>query len=583
MQNASIRFALAQINTTVGDITGNSRKIEQKIAQATEAGADVVVFPELTITGYPPEDLLLNTHFLADNLKAVQNIATKSQDILTILGFVDYENNLRYNALAALKSGRLAAIYRKIVLPNYGVFDERRYFESGKKLVCLDADGVRLGVTICEDIWTEGHFPEELVFQADADVVINISASPFHVGKRTIRRELIREHASRSRAPLVYANLVGGQDELVFDGHSTILDHHGELVRYGRQFEEDLFYVDLSLEKIRNERRADMGYQQRRASWQNHTPVDVISIPAFENKASRPEVVEPVQTELSLSGATYQALVLGTRDYIQKNGFQKAVLGLSGGIDSALCATIAVDALGSENVIGIAMPSAYSSDHSVNDAEALAHNLNIEYQLLPIKNLVETYQETLAPVFKDLPEGIAEENIQARIRGNLVMALSNKFNYLALTTGNKSEVSVGYCTLYGDMAGGFAIIKDVPKVQVYELAEYRNSLSDKPVIPLNTIEKPPSAELKPDQLDQDSLPPYDVLDQILQAYVEQDLDEARIAELGFPAEQVHEIIRLVDRSEYKRRQSAPGVKITARSFGKDRRMPITNRYHLKQK
>jgi NAD+ synthase (glutamine-hydrolysing) len=376
---------------------------------------------------------------------------------------------------------------------------------------------------------------------------------------------------------------VGGQDELVFDGHSTILDHHGEVVRHGRQFEEDLFYVDLSLEKIRNERRADMGYQQRRSSWQNRTPVDVISIPAFENKTERPELKQPVQPDLSQSGETYQALVLGTRDYIQKNGFQKAVLGLSGGIDSALCAAIAVDALGSENVIGIAMPSAYSSDHSVNDAEALARNLQIEYQLLPIKKLVEAYRETLAPAFKDMPEGIAEENIQARIRGNLVMALSNKFNYLALTTGNKSEVSVGYCTLYGDMAGGFAIIKDVPKVQVYKLAEYRNSLSETPVIPLNTIEKPPSAELKPDQLDQDSLPPYDILDRILQAYVEQDLDEERITELGFPAEQVHEIIRLVDRSEYKRRQSAPGVKISQRSFGKDRRMPITNRYHVKQK
>lgn len=578
MNRSSIRAALAQINTTVGDLDGNTRLIIDQIAKSEESAADIIIFPELTLTGYPPEDLLFKSGFISENLNYLEQIASKVGNIVVIVGFVDREDNQCYNSIGVLHKGKIIGKYHKIALPNYGVFDEKRYFIPGNELVYLNFNGIKIGLTICEDIWTSINIPDQLVFQNDVEILVNISGSPFHMGKGKERERLLTAHAISKRVIFLYNNLIGGQDELIFDGQSFVLDEYGEIIEQGKQFREDLILVDLDINNVRGIRQTDAEFQQRRLTMPHSMNSKVIEITPQESVKLKP--VLPVRKERSLShlGEIYEALVLGTRDYVYKNGFSKIVLGLSGGIDSTICAVIGVDALGKDSVVGVAMPSPFSSEGSVNDARELAENLGIRFHIVPIADVFSGYKNMLHPIFQDLPEDVAEENLQARIRGNIIMALSNKFGWLPISTGNKSEVAVGYCTLYGDMAGGFAIIKDVPKTVVYELAKHRNTYGGQPVIPEDCITKPPSAELRPDQLDEDSLPIYPVLDPILEAYVEKDLKFNKIVESGFPADVVSKVIRLVDRNEYKRRQSAPGIKITPRAFGKDRRMPLTNRY-----
>jgi NAD+ synthase (glutamine-hydrolysing) len=578
MSNKMLRIAQAQINTTVGDLKGNQQLILENIRKCEEAAVDVVVFPELAVTGYPPEDLLFKSSFINANLNTLTEIARQTGNIVALVGFADRVKEKSYNAVGVLYHGKIIAKYHKIALPNYGVFDEKRYFIPGEALFSFQIKDLKLGLTICEDIWTSLPIPEQLVFQNEIEILINISASPYHRGKGKERERLLTAHAISKRVFIVYTNLVGGQDELVFDGQSLILDEAGEILEQGKQFREDLIVADLDVTSLRLRRTNDSEYQQRKATFS----------PSFLTQHRLVEYSHPVKVKpplpgrkersLGHSGEIYQALVLGTRDYVQKNGFKKVVLGLSGGIDSTLCAVIGADALGKENVIGVAMPSPFSSRESVLDAEALAKNLGIQFLVVPISDVFDAYKKMLRPVFLDLPEDVTEENIQARIRGNLLMALSNKYGWLPISTGNKSEVGVGYCTLYGDMAGGFAIIKDVPKTVVYQLAKYRNSYGGVPVIPESCITKAPSAELRPNQFDEDSLPNYAVLDAILEAYVEKDMEFGTIVQLGYPEDVVREVIRMVDLNEYKRRQSAPGIKITPRAFGKDRRMPLTNRY-----
>ena len=536
-----MRIALAQINTTVGDLEGNVAKIIENIDRAREANADIVTFPELAISGYPPEDLLLKSGFLMDTRIALEKVICKCQNIVAVVGFADTIKKDVYNAAAVIDDGKLVGIYHKAELPNYGVFDEKRYFRTGSECSSLfEINGVLLTLSICEDVWIEGSAAELCAISNKAKIVLNISASPFHAGKLNERREILTSFARRTKAYICYNNLIGGQDELVFDGGSLVVTPQGEVVASAKRFEEDLLLVDIE-------------------------PGD--------NDDKIPMTKAP---ELGRLEEIYKALVLGTRDYMGKNGFKKAVIGLSGGIDSSLTAVIAVDALGAENVIGVTMPSQYTSTETRSDAEILAKNLNIKFLNIPIKPVFTAYAEILHEAFGEGKPGIEMENLQARIRGNILMALSNKFGWLVLTTGNKSEMAVGYCTLYGDMAGGFAVIKDVPKVLVYELSEYVNK--DREIIPASVIERPPTAELRPNQKDEDSLPPYAILDPILQAYVEEDKSPDRIIANGFNAKTVKEIARMVDRSEYKRRQAPPGVKITPKAFGRDRRLPITNRY-----
>ncbi|MDZ7331672.1 MAG: NAD+ synthase [candidate division KSB1 bacterium] len=577
-----IRIALAQIDVTVGDLANNEQKIKAAIQQARNAQADVVAFPELVITGYPPEDLLLRRQFVQDNLHCLNRIIPATRDILAIVGFADREGNKLFNAAAVIANERLVAVYHKIHLPNYGVFDEKRYFEPGERPLIVEWNDIKIGLSICEDIWIPDSVVETQAISTGAEILLNISSSPYHSGKVEEREILLKKIAVNNRAMVCYVNLIGGQDELVFDGSSLILNERGEILARGKQFEEDLILFDLDVSVIQAIRAKDESFQGRRAAFDPPFKIELIDLPdprpmPFEQK---PRL--PISQVLKLDPLTeiYQALVLGTRDYVRKNGFQKVVLGLSGGIDSALTAAIAVDALGSKNVIGVSMPSIFSSKGSIEDAAQLAKNLGIKNLIIPIQNTFEAYQNMLQNTFDNLPFDITEENIQARIRGNIVMALSNKFGWLALSTGNKSEISVGYCTLYGDMAGGFAVIKDVPKTLVYQLAKNLNKIKGREIIPHNTMVKPPSAELRPNQKDEDSLPPYDILDPILAEYVEKDASIEQIVALGFDEAIVRKVIRLVDQSEYKRRQGAPGVKITPRAFGKDRRMPITNRYRL---
>jgi len=484
-----------------------------------------------------------------------------------------------FNAAAIICNGELANIYHKIQLPNYGVFDEERYFEPGNRPLVLEINGIKIGLNICEDIWIENSVIETQALSTGAEVILNISSSPYHSGKVKEREDLLKKRALHNRAVVCYVNLIGGQDELVFDGNSLIVNEHGEIVVRGKQFEEDLIVFDIDVSSLNDIRSMDDMFLQRKREFDPPYKIELIDLP-FSNRNINNKATIPGKTQALPDPVyeVYQALVLGTRDYVRKNGFEKVVLGLSGGIDSALTAAIAVDALGDKNVIGVSMPSVFSSQSSLTDAEQLAKNLKIEYLMIPIQETFDAYQNMLKQVFKDLPFDVTEENIQARIRGNIIMALSNKFGWLALTTGNKSEVSVGYCTLYGDMAGGFAVIKDVPKTLVYQLAEKLNQTRGREIIPQNTIVKPPSAELRPDQKDEDSLPPYDILDPILAEYVEKDAALDQIIARGFDEDTVRKIIRLVDQSEYKRRQGPPGIKITPRAFGKDRRMPITNRY-----
>jgi NAD+ synthase (glutamine-hydrolysing) len=571
---SQLRLAMAQINVVVGDIEGNARKILEWIDRARDVDADVVTFPELALTGYPPEDLLLKPQFIDANLSALQKVISGSREITVIVGFVDRRDDI-FNAAAIAQNGKLVTVYHKIYLPNYGVFDEFRYFQPGSRCPVLQMDRATIGVSICEDIW----YPDGPVFQqalsGGAEVIINISSSPYHAGKRRWREMMLGTRAADNTVIVAYNNLVGGQDELVFDGDSLVFNENGDLVARGKQFEEDLVVVDLDVESVFRKRLHDPRRRQQKLNANNRPEVFPLTSRVKKPKAL-PAVARP--QPLSEDAEIYKALVLGTRDYVMKNGFKKVVLGLSGGIDSALTACVAVDALTSENVVGVLMPSDFSSRGSVEDSRRLGKNLGIELVTIPITNVLNAFIEALKPGFKDAKPDVTEENLQARIRGTYLMSLSNKFGWLVLSTGNKSEISTGYCTLYGDMAGGFAVLKDVMKTTVYRLAEYCNRLSGGERIPREIIEKPPSAELRPDQLDTDTLPPYDILDPILKAYVEDDRSFSEMIDMGFDEKLVGRVIRMVDTNEYKRRQAAPGVKITPRAFGRDRRMPITNRF-----
>ena len=542
-----MKIALAQINPTVGDLAGNEAKIRAAYQRAVEAGVDMVLCPELSVTGYPPRDLLLKRSFITRNLETVERLAASTGKVGLVLGYVGRNETQPgrevTNSVALLQNGKIITTRAKTLLPTYDVFDEDRYFEPASENVPTDFHGAKVGLTICEDIWNDEDFwsvrryqhnpPVELA-EAGAAIIFNISASPWHLGKNKTRLEMLRSIAIKTRRPVVLCNQVGGNDELIFDGHSVVFNANGDLIAQGKWFEEDFVIVDT------------------------------------ESKTA----IKPV--ELAPEEAIYQALVLGLRDYFYKCGFKSTVLGLSGGIDSAVTACIAVDALGKANVRGLSLPSQFSSQHSLDDARVLAKNLDIQYDVVAIQPAFETVKQQLQPIFAGKPEDTTEENVQARLRGVILMALSNKYGSLLLTTGNKSEIAVGYCTLYGDMAGGLAVISDVPKTMIYRIAKWINR--EREIIPDSTITKPPSAELRPNQTDQDSLPPYDVLDAILDLYVVQMKSMSDIIAAGFEEATVRRVIRLIDLSEYKRRQAAPGLKVTTKAFGMGRRMPIAQRY-----
>jgi len=565
----TLRVGLAQINTTVGDLEGNVAKVLEYVERARDLGVDVVSFPELTVTGYPPEDLLLRPSFVRDNVEALDVVVKGCGGITAVVGFVDLPGGRQggdddiYNSAAVIHDGRLADVYHKQRLPNYGVFDEMRYFQSGQGYPVYTVAGVGVGVNVCEDIWYPGE-PTRAQALAGARVIVNINGSPYHSDKRGARQQMLATRAGDYGVFVCYTNQVGGQDELVFDGGSMVLGPGGELVAQAAMFEEELLVCDLKLEEAKEGKR---GRQVRQVA---------LSDGPFT--AEKPAVERRVAPPLEAEAEVYAALVTGTRDYVRKTGFEKVVIALSGGIDSSLVAAIAVDAIGKENVVGVSMPSRYSSEGSMKDAQELAESLGIELTIIPIEPAHSAYLEMLERAFAGTEPGVAEENVQSRIRGNIVMALSNKFGWLVLATGNKSEMATGYATLYGDMAGGYAVIKDVPKTLVYRLARYRNTRQDGPVIPEGVISKPPSAELKPGQVDQDTLPPYEELDSVLEAYVEDNRSVDEIVGMGHDRDLVARVIEMVDRNEYKRRQAPAGVKITPRAFGRDRRLPIAHRY-----
>lgn len=568
-----MRIALAQINPTVGDLKGNVRMVIERAHEARAMGADVVAFPELAISGYPPEDLLLKDHFLAGCRAAVLEVAAACPDVVVLVGVPLVEDVAVYNAAAILAGGKMVGSHRKIWLPNYAVFDEKRYFTPGDRVAVLEVRGLRLGVNICEDIWGECGPSETAAAVGGARFVINLSMSPYHLGKGRERETMLSQRAHDAQAYVCYVNGVGGQDELVFDGQSLVFDPRGRLVARAGQFEEELLVVDLDPDLVKDSREAGCAP----GPW----PVEVISVEAQAAvEAALPFLAQPrVSESLAIEAEVYEALRLGVKDYAAKNGFQEVVMGISGGIDSALTACLAVDALGSDRVNAVSMPSRYSSEGTKDDAQQTAERLGVGFYEIPIEGIYRPYLESLAPYFAGAAPGVTEQNIQARIRGNLLMALSNKFGWLVLTTGNKSEMAVGYATLYGDMAGGFAALKDVPKTMVYRLSRYRNSLGPGAgPIPDSTIERAPSAELAANQTDQDTLPPYDVLDRIIEAYVVKDQSVEEIVGLGLDREEVQRVVAMIDGNEYKRRQAAPGVRITPKAFGKDRRLPITNRY-----
>ncbi|MBU2008309.1 MAG: NAD+ synthase [Chloroflexi bacterium] len=570
----TLRLGLGQINATVGDLGGNTARIKEYIDRARELGVDLIAFPELALTGYPPEDLLLKPHFIQDNLRHLQEIVAHSQGIACVVGFVDAKEDL-YNAAAVIHDGQMVGVYHKNYLPNYGVFDENRYFQAGRESPIYTIGGVHIGVNICEDIWYPTG-PTTYQVQGGAEVVVNISSSPYYAGKSQLREKMLVTRASDEAVFVAYINMVGGQDELLFDGQSIIVDERGVLLARGRAFQEDLVVAELDIDRVFHSRLHDP--RRRRERLEGRRPPRIV-VSTSRPDTPRPPIANTIHPLMDPVEEVYHALVLGTGDYVRKNGFKRVVIGLSGGIDSSLVAAIASDALGPENVTGVAMPSPYSSPRSRADAKALAENLGIELKTIPITPLYKQYLKTLEPPFRGTKPGVAEENIQARIRGNLLMALSNKFGWLVLTTGNKSELATGYATLYGDMAGGFAVLKDVPKTLVYKLAQFRNGGKGKwKPIPRAIFLKPPSAELRPDQRDSDSLPPYETLDPILQAYVEEDRSQEEIVTQGFDRRTVERVVEMVDRNEYKRRQAPPGIKITPRAFGKDRRLPITSRY-----
>ena len=552
-----LRVAIAQINVTVGDLAENSRKILEYIEKARRIGADIVSFPELAVCGYPPEDLLLKRSFVQDNKKALSGLAKKVRGIVAVVGFADRAGNHVYNAAAVIYGKKIIKVYHKILLPNYGVFDENRYFAPGRETPVFVMDGVAFGVNICEDVWQEDG-PTGKLAREGAGLIVNINSSPYHAGKIKLREKVIRKQALDSKVFISYANMVGGQDELVFDGQSFIMDGDGERVALAGAFEEELLSADLKM---------PVGAGAARGA---------VAIPKVISNRGKPPLPVIKRDHLKPLDEVYQALVLGLRDYLVKNGLKRVVIGVSGGIDSSLTAAVAVDALGRDAVCGVFMPSVYTSMESGEDVRELVGNLGIMLKTIPIHKLFNEYLWNLTGHFRGYGEDKTEENIQARIRGNVLMALSNKFGSLVLNTGNKSEVSCGYCTIYGDMAGGFGVLKDVPKTLVYRLARFRNS--DKEIIPKRVLEKEPSAELRPGQKDSDSLPPFDVLDPILKAYVEEDKSFEAIVAKGYNRKVVKKVIAMVDKNEYKRRQAAPGIKITPKALGRDRRMPIANRY-----
>jgi NAD+ synthase (glutamine-hydrolysing) len=562
MAKTSIRIACAQINCTVGDLQANRDKILGAVEIARAQSVDIICFPELALAGYPPEDLLFKPKFIEDNLKRLEEIAAGIKGIIARVGVVERSGKDIYNSAAIIADGRVKVVCRKMLLPNYGVFDEKRYFKPGEKPLVFALKGknkqVLMGVNICEDIWDKNG---PLKFQAGlgTELVFTINASPFHAGKIRQREALIRQQAKAYHTAIAYINLVGGQDELVFDGQSMVVDAKGRIKKRGQAFSEDLLIEDIPVKGTAQ--KAKKGITLITGDFDSK-PKDIL---AKRNLKPLGEIEE-----------IYQALVLGVKDYTAKNGFKKVVIGLSGGIDSSLVAELAVDALGRDNVTGVFMPSRYSSRDSETDSAVLAQNLGIEFKSVSIEHINKMYNLSLESQFVGYSRDITEENLQARIRGNLLMAFSNKFGWLVLTTGNKSEMSTGYCTLYGDMAGGFAVIKDVPKTLVYKLCRWRNSLKE--IVPERVFTKAPTAELRPNQKDSDSLPEYEALDPILKAYVEEDKSVTEIVKMGFDPAMVEKVASLVDKSEYKRRQSPPGIKITPRAFGRDRRMPITNKY-----
>jgi len=572
---AWIRVALCQISPVVGDLAGNAEHITNALGVAEASGADLAVFPELAITGYPPEDLLLKPGFVSDNLAALERVARATRSCAAVVGFVDEGLDL-YNAAAVLAGGEVKGVYHKCNLPNYSVFDERRYFApgAGPSELYLVA-GVRTGVSVCEDAWDPtGPLTKEAA--GGAELLVNINASPYYAGRLLERKRMLATRAADSSSALVYLNTVGAQDELVFDGASMVFDADGSLVASLAQFQQCVAVFDLEVRPRYRKRLLD---PRGRHSAPALPVVELSAAPRTCLGTGGPpagRIAAPVAGELTRAEEVYSALVLGTHDYVRKNGFSDVLVGLSGGVDSSLVAVIASDALGARAVHGISMPSRYTSRSSNSDAAELAQRLGIDYMTVPIEPAHEALLSMLAPCFAGSPAGLAEENIQSRLRGVVLMALSNKFGWLVLTTGNKSELAVGYSTLYGDTAGGFAVIKDVPKTMVYELCRWRNQKGE--VVPQQVLDKAPTAELRPGQLDTDSLPPYEQLDPVLEAYVEQDLSAAELVEAGFDPDLVTRVARLVDRAEYKRRQSPIGVRVTPKAFGRDRRMPITNAY-----
>jgi NAD+ synthase (glutamine-hydrolysing) len=576
-----LRVALAQINPTVGDIRGNAAKIANYTDRAKQAGAALVVFPELTLSGYPPEDLLLKTSFLDAADAALRELARETHGIVAVVGFPEKAEDV-YNAAAVLADGEVVAVYRKMYLPNYGVFDEQRYFQAGPEAAIVEVNGIPIGLSVCEDIWEPGP-PAMSEALAGAQVIVNLSASPYRAGYGARRERMLVQRAVDYLAAVVFVNTVGGQDELVFDGHSLAIDQDGTVLARAPQFEEALTLCTIdpravSASRLRDTRHRVNVRRQRRAATVAEPPVFTLATLDCEPSSEAEVVSGELAGALAPDAEIYAALRTGLRDYVEKNGFERVVIALSGGIDSALAALLAADALGPDRVSCVSMPSPYSSEGTRSDARAIAENLGVDFREIGIEHAMTAYEELLREAFDGRDPDVTEENIQARIRGNVVMALSNKFGWLVLATGNKSEMSVGYATLYGDMAGGFAVLKDVYKGQVYRLVRWRNEQESTELVPASVLERPPSAELRHEQRDDESLPPYDVLDRILEGYIEEDLDAIELVHRGLPADDVERVIRMVDRSEYKRRQAPPGIKISTKAFGRDRRLPITNRY-----
>jgi len=580
----NLRLYLAQINPTVGDFKGNNKIIASHIKEAKKNNVDIIVFPELSITGYPPEDLLLNAAFINENIKYLDNIREIATDIIVIVGFANKENGGIYNSAAVLYNQQIKSIYNKQFLPNYSVFDEERYFQKGNVSYIYKIAEIPVGINICEDIYYCSGPTKSQSIIGSAELIINISASPYHTEKTSEREKILFTRAVDNRVNIAYVNLAGGQDGLVFDGNSLIINEKGRIIARAKPFSEDVLIYDLSTKGVISVRLKDAKFKNQRAKMQkDYNPLQIIDL-KFSKKTSKKntsrKIIDKYSEYISCTEEEiFQALILGTKDYIRKNGFNKAVVALSGGIDSALTALIAAFAIGKGNVTGILMPSIYSSKGSVDDAIELSKNLGIKTITIPISDIYSSYLKNLKLIFKGNKINVTRENIQARIRGNIVMAIANENGWLVLSTGNKSEISVGYCTLYGDMVGGFSPIKDVYKTIVYRICKFINNKYSG-LIPENTITKAPSAELKPDQKDEDKLPPYKILDPILKAYIEDDCDYNSIIKMGYDMQVVKEVINMVDSNEYKRRQGSPGIKITPRAFGKDRRYPITNKFKL---